>query len=68
MDIQIRRATLADANVIAGFNQLLAQETEHLQLDAARVQALVHDHVRGAGAEALERLPGHTDNHAEGIS
>ena len=51
MDIQIRRATLADANVIAGFNQLLAQETEHLQLDAARVQAgvtaLLNDPAKG---------------------
>lgn len=30
--------------------------------DAARVQALVHDHVRGAGEDALERLPGHGDD------
>jgi DNA-binding GntR family transcriptional regulator len=37
--------------------------------DAARVRALVHDHVRGAGEDALERLPGPTDDHnAEEIS
>jgi DNA-binding GntR family transcriptional regulator len=37
--------------------------------DAARVRALVHDHVRGAGQGALERLPGHGDDHkAEEIS
>jgi DNA-binding GntR family transcriptional regulator len=35
--------------------------------DAARVRALVHDHVRGAGDEALERLPGR-DHKAEEIS
>jgi DNA-binding GntR family transcriptional regulator len=37
--------------------------------DAARVRALVHDHVRGAGRDALERLPGHgVDRNAEEIS
>jgi DNA-binding GntR family transcriptional regulator len=37
--------------------------------DAARVRTLVHDHVRGAGEDALERLPGHRDDHkAEEIS
>jgi DNA-binding GntR family transcriptional regulator len=36
--------------------------------DAARLSALVHDHVRGAGQDALERLPGHGDNKAEEIS
>ena len=36
--------------------------------DAARVRALVHDHVRGAGEDALERLPGHEDHTAEEIS
>ena len=36
--------------------------------DAARVRALVHDHVRAAGSDALERLPGHQDNEAEEIS
>jgi DNA-binding GntR family transcriptional regulator len=36
--------------------------------DAARVRALVHDHVRAAGADALERLPGHKNHHAEEIS
>ncbi|HET6174599.1 MAG TPA: GntR family transcriptional regulator [Gaiellales bacterium] len=36
--------------------------------DAARVRALVHDHVRAAGSDALERLPGHEDHQAEEIS
>jgi DNA-binding GntR family transcriptional regulator len=36
--------------------------------DAARVRALVHDHVRAAGSDALERLPGHGDHQAEEIS
>jgi DNA-binding GntR family transcriptional regulator len=36
--------------------------------DAARVRTLVHDHVRGAGEDALERLPGHEDHTAEEIS
>jgi DNA-binding GntR family transcriptional regulator len=36
--------------------------------DAARLRALVHDHVRGAGEDALERLPGHEDHTAEEIS
>ncbi len=38
------------------------------EADAARVRALVHDHVRAAGSDALERLPGHQDNEAEEIS
>jgi DNA-binding GntR family transcriptional regulator len=36
--------------------------------DAARVRALVHDHVRGAGEDALARLPARGDNKAEEIS
>jgi DNA-binding GntR family transcriptional regulator len=37
--------------------------------DAARVQALVHDHVRGAGEDALESLPSRGDDpKAEEIS
>jgi DNA-binding GntR family transcriptional regulator len=36
--------------------------------DAARVRTLIHDHVRVAGAEALQRLPGHGDHQAEEIS
>ena len=36
--------------------------------DAARVRALVHDHVRGAGEGALERLPAGGDPKAEEIS
>jgi GNAT superfamily N-acetyltransferase len=39
MDIRIREATLADARVIADFNVRLADETEGLRLDPARVQA-----------------------------
>jgi DNA-binding GntR family transcriptional regulator len=38
------------------------------EADAARVRALVHDHVRAAGTDALERLPGDGDNQAEEIS
>ncbi len=36
--------------------------------DAARVRALVHDHVRGAAEDALERLPAGGDPKAEEIS
>jgi DNA-binding GntR family transcriptional regulator len=36
--------------------------------DDALVHALVHDHVRAAGSDALERLPGHQDHVAEEIS
>jgi hypothetical protein len=32
------------------------------------VRALVHDHVRAAGSDALERLPGYHDHQAEEIS
>jgi len=32
------------------------------------VRGLVHDHVRAAGSDALERLPGHQDHEAEEIS
>ena len=51
----------------------LAAEHEAIALafaegDAARVRALVHDHVRAAGSDALKRLPGHQDNEAEEIS
>jgi DNA-binding GntR family transcriptional regulator len=38
------------------------------EADAARVRALVHDHVRAAGSDALERLPGHEDHQAEEMS
>ena len=38
------------------------------EADAARVRALVHDHVRAAGSDALERLPGDDDHQAEEIS
>jgi len=39
MEIKIRRAAPADAPVIADFNLRLAQETEGLRLDPARVHA-----------------------------
>jgi ribosomal protein S18 acetylase RimI-like enzyme len=39
MNIRIREATLADLPVIADFNVRLAQESEELRLEAARVQA-----------------------------
>ena len=38
------------------------------EADAARVRALVHDHVRAAGTDALERLPADRDHQAEEIS
>ncbi len=39
MDIKIRKAALADLPVIADFNVRLAQESEGLALDPARVEA-----------------------------
>jgi ribosomal protein S18 acetylase RimI-like enzyme len=39
MDIKIRKAALADLSVIADFNVRLAQESEDLALDPARVEA-----------------------------
>jgi ribosomal protein S18 acetylase RimI-like enzyme len=39
MEIRIREAALADLPVIADFNVRLAQESEGLRLDAARVEA-----------------------------
>jgi GNAT superfamily N-acetyltransferase len=51
MDITIRRALPADGPVIADFNLRLAQETEGLRLDDARVQAgvaaLLNDPAKG---------------------
>ncbi|MBK5294595.1 MAG: GNAT family N-acetyltransferase [Acidobacteriia bacterium] len=38
MEIVIRRATLADAAIVAGFNTAMALETEHLHLDRHRTQ------------------------------
>jgi DNA-binding GntR family transcriptional regulator len=38
------------------------------EADGARVRALVHDHVRAAGSDALERLPGHGNTDGEEIS
>jgi len=46
--IEIRQAELADAPVIADFNLRLAEETEELRLDVARVRA---------GVEALLKDP-----------
>ena len=39
MEIIVRKATPADAGVIADFNLALAWETEHLRLEADRVRA-----------------------------
>jgi ribosomal protein S18 acetylase RimI-like enzyme len=39
MELKIREAVLSDAQLIADFNLLLAEESEGLHLDAARVQA-----------------------------
>ncbi len=51
IEIQIRPARLADAAVIAEFNQRLAQETEHLRLDPAcigpGVAKLLQDPAKG---------------------
>jgi ribosomal protein S18 acetylase RimI-like enzyme len=51
MEIKIREAVLADAPVIAEFNLRLAQESEGLELEPARVQAgvaaLLHDAAKG---------------------
>ena len=38
-ELRIRRAGMADAADIAGFNAAMARETEHLELDPARVRA-----------------------------
>ena len=48
MEIRIRQAAPSDAPVIAAFNMQLAQESEGLSLDAARV---------GAGVTALLKDP-----------
>jgi GNAT superfamily N-acetyltransferase len=48
MNITIRQATAADAAIITRFNSLLADETEHVKLDDARLTA---------GVEALLRDP-----------
>lgn len=51
MDIQIRRATLADAGRIADHNQAMARETENIQLDPERlrlgVDAVLRDPAKG---------------------
>jgi GNAT superfamily N-acetyltransferase len=51
MEIRIREAALADAQVIAAFNLQLAEESEGLRLDAAIVQAgvaaLLQDPAKG---------------------
>ncbi|MGH9722083.1 MAG: GNAT family N-acetyltransferase [Bryobacteraceae bacterium] len=49
--VQIRRATLPDAGMIAEFNAAMALETEHLRLDASRllagVEGLLADPAKG---------------------
>ena len=57
----------------AGAVERMAAEHAEIALafaaaDCARVSALVHDHVRGAGEDALARLPVHGDTKAEEIS
>jgi len=51
MTIRVRRATLADAKIIADFNSAIAKETEHLDLDGKRllrgVKALLKDNSKG---------------------
>ncbi len=51
MTIRVRRATLADAKIIADFNSAIAKETEHLDLDGKRllrgVKALLKDGSKG---------------------
>ncbi|HOX56883.1 MAG TPA: GNAT family N-acetyltransferase [Candidatus Paceibacterota bacterium] len=51
MEIKIREAALGDAPVIADFNLRLAQESEELRLEAARVEAgvaaLLTDRAKG---------------------
>jgi ribosomal protein S18 acetylase RimI-like enzyme len=49
MEIQIRRATLADAKAIAEHNAAMARETENLELDRERLRQ---------GVEAVLRDPG----------
>jgi GNAT superfamily N-acetyltransferase len=39
MNITIRQATVTDATVIARFNTLMADETEHIALDQERLKA-----------------------------
>ena len=57
------------AEGLFAYQTLPAGAVERLAAEhAARVRALVHDHVRAAGTDALERLPGAGDTHAEEIS
>lgn len=56
--MKIRRATLSDASTIADFNARMAWETEHRQLDSARVKrgvaALLKDPAKGTYFVAAE--------------
>jgi GNAT superfamily N-acetyltransferase len=51
MNISIRQATVADTEIIARFNALMAEETEHLNLDLERlhqgVASLLQDPIKG---------------------
>ena len=51
MPIHVRRATIADAKIIADFNSAIAKETEHLDLDRKLllrgVKALLNDVSKG---------------------
>jgi GNAT superfamily N-acetyltransferase len=48
MNISIRQATVADKAVIARFNTLMADETEHIMLDQERLKAGVEALLRDA--------------------
>ena len=51
MEMQIRRATFADAEAIAEYNTAIASETESLELDRERlrrgVEAVLRDPAKG---------------------
>ncbi|MBM3794810.1 MAG: GNAT family N-acetyltransferase [Acidobacteria bacterium] len=60
--LSIRRATPADAEVIVRFNQAMARETEHLELDSARVEpgvaAVLEDASKGLYWLAIDEASG----------
>ena len=61
-NVQIRRATMSDVEIISAFNAALARETESRILDGhilkAGVESVLHDHHKGWYAVAVERLDG----------
>jgi len=60
MPLSIRQATIADAPVITRFNALIAEETEHLNLDQHRLRAGVESLLRDSskGIYFLAELDG----------